>query len=193
MDRTADLTSALSFVIARITDQALLSAQPLSDDQRMLLNYLPASPPAGSGDGETPVPRNFDYERLCALAKAAYLSDRQANPASLDWEFAFAVFTLNRHPMWGILKLAGMKPRRPLSDQLLLVFASLVFVVATISTLLGAEIHAWPRFVRLAVFLADGAIILLAYSASRRIEQRQSEQDIERCRTACRFVGQPTN
>jgi hypothetical protein len=44
MDRTADLESALSFVIGRIAEQAKLSGEPLNDEERLLLNYLPSSP-----------------------------------------------------------------------------------------------------------------------------------------------------
>jgi|SRR6267378_4675861 len=95
MGRTADLDSALSFVIGQIAEQAKLSGEPLSDEQRLLLNYLPSSAP-GNRHPEIPVlvPRNIDLERVCALAKAAYQHDRQTNPASLDWEFAFAVTAL---------------------------------------------------------------------------------------------------
>ena len=103
MDRTADLDSALSFVIDRIAEQAKLSGEPLIDEQRLLLNHLPSSRPA-NWDPEILllVPRNINLERVCALGKAAYLYNRQVNPSSLDWEFAFAVFTLNRHPMGGV-------------------------------------------------------------------------------------------
>ncbi len=99
MDRTADLDSALSFVIRRIAEQAKLSGESLSEEQRLLLKYLPSETPA-NWDPEflVLVPRNINLERVCALGKAAYLHDRQVNPSSLDWEFAFAVFTLNRHP-----------------------------------------------------------------------------------------------
>ena len=85
MDRTADLDSALSFVIGRIADQAKLSGDQLSDEDRLLLNYLPSSP-AASWDPENPVlvPRDIGLERVCTLGKAAYLHDRQVNPASLD-------------------------------------------------------------------------------------------------------------
>jgi len=73
MDRTADLDSALSFVIGRIAEQAKVSGEPLSDEQRLLLNYLPSETPA-NWDPEFPVlvPRNINLERICALGKAAY-------------------------------------------------------------------------------------------------------------------------
>ena len=131
MDRTADLDSALSFVIGRIAEQAKLSGEPLSDEQRLLLNHLPSSRPA-NWDPEflLLVPRNINLERVCALGKAAYRHDRQVNPESLDWEFAFAVFTLYRHPMGGLLQWAGMKLRRPRWDGLLLIVTALLPIVA---------------------------------------------------------------
>src|SRR6267154_5283780 len=101
MDRTSDLDTALSFVIGRIGQQATLSGEPLSKEQHLLLKCLPSSTPAIEFPHPQPptlVPRDINYERLCALGKAAYLTDRQANSASLDWEFALAVFKLNRHP-----------------------------------------------------------------------------------------------
>ena len=102
MDRTADLDSALSFVMGRIAAQAKLSGEPLSDQQLLLLKYLPSSAQT-TWDPEIPipVPRNIDLERVCELGKAAYQHDRQVDPTSLDWEFTFAVFMLNRHPMAG--------------------------------------------------------------------------------------------
>src|SRR5207249_12173569 len=108
MDRTADLDSALSFVIGRIAEQAKVSGEPLSDEQRLLLNYLPSETPA-NWDPEFPVlvPSNINLERVCALGKAAYLPDRQLNPSSLDGEPAFAVFTLNRPLMGGLLRWSG--------------------------------------------------------------------------------------
>lgn len=115
MDRTADLDSALSFVIGRITEQAQLSGQTLGEQQRLLLNYLPCSTTTNWDHPEIPVlvPRNINVERLCELGKAAFQHDRQVNPTSLDWEFAFSVLRLNRHAMAGLLQGVGLKPRRP--------------------------------------------------------------------------------
>jgi hypothetical protein len=98
MDRTADLDSALSFVVGRIAEEARLSGEPLNEQQRLLLSYLPSSTTTNLHP-EIPVlvPRNINLERLCELGKAAYLHDRQLNPKSLDWEFAFSVLRLNRH------------------------------------------------------------------------------------------------
>jgi hypothetical protein len=103
MNRTADLDTALRFVIERIEEEATRSGEPLSDEQRFLLNHLPAysawTQPYG-GDPEIPaqpIPRDTTYERVCAVAKAAHHHDLRLNPESaLDWEFAAAVHILCR-------------------------------------------------------------------------------------------------
>ena len=41
MNRTADLDTALGFVIARIEEEAARSGEPLGDEQRFSLNHLP--------------------------------------------------------------------------------------------------------------------------------------------------------
>ena len=88
MDRAADMSAALAFVINRIEDQAMRLGQPLDEEQRSLLNNLPDHsdvPEFSTGHPEYPVHfrlRDVTYERLCALAKAAYRSDREMNPGS---------------------------------------------------------------------------------------------------------------
>jgi hypothetical protein len=188
MDRTADLDAALSFVIGRVEQQATLSGEPLNEEQRLLLNYLPSSSPVVSfPDAElpSPIPRNINLERLCALVKAAYQQDRQVNP-SLDWDFVFAVFTLNRHPMGGLLQWAGMKPRRPRWDWLRLTIAALLPVVAVV-------LIAWnPRenlFRSVGIGSGCVAIMLLLFFASRRIEKQRIEEEVERCRLGFRAVS----
>jgi hypothetical protein len=191
MDRTADLDAALSFVIGRVEGQATLSGEPLNEEQRLLLKYLPSSTPAIWFTGPEPpplVPRDINYERLCVLGKTAYLHDREVNPASLDWEFAFAVFKLNRHRMWGLLQWAGVKQRRPWWDYFLLTIGALAFIVATMSLILVAGKEPWTLFKWIGIGSGYVAIMLLMYFASRRIEEWQLEKDIERCRLASRFV-----
>ena|ERR1700687_2899834 len=187
MDRTADLDSSLRFVIGRIAEQAKLSGEPLSDEQRLLLNHLPSSTQA-NWDPEIPVlvPRNINLERVCALGKAAYQHDRQVNPASLDWEFAFAVFTLDRHPMGGLLQWAGMKPRRPRWNGLLLIVSALLPIVAVVLIVWNAD---GALFRSIGIGSGCVAIMLLMFFASRRIEKQRLEEHIERCRLASRFVG----
>jgi hypothetical protein len=184
MDRTADLDSALSFVIGRIAEQAKLSGEPLNDEERLLLNYLPSSPTAYP-DPEMPVlvPRNINLERVCALGKAAYQQDRQVNPTSLDWEFAFAVFTLNRHPMGGLLQLAGMKLRRPRWDGLRLIVTALLPIAAVVLLVWNADEN---LFRSVGIGLACVAIMLFMFFASRRIEKQRLREEIERCRLTFR-------
>jgi len=195
MDRTADLVAALRFVIGRIEEEAMRSGEPLSDDQSLLLNNLPkhsSLPEIVTGDPESPplfVPRDTTYERLCALAKAAHRNDLELNPASLDWEFAFAVSKLNRHPMCWLLQWAGVKRRRPWWDRWLLLIAALLFIMSTMALMLLAGNEPWSLFQWAGVGAGYIAIMLLTYFASRRIEERQLEQNIERCRRASRFVS----
>ena len=133
MDRAADMNPALAFVINRIEEQAMRLGQPLDEEQRSLLNNLPDQsdvPEFSTGDPEFPVHfrlRDVTYERLCALAKAAYRTDREMDPRSQEWEFAFNVSKLNRHPMAWLLQWAGVKQRRPWWDGWLLVAAALLF------------------------------------------------------------------
>jgi len=185
MDRTADLDSALSFVVGRIAEQAKLSGEPLNEEQRMLLTYLPSSSPAiGFPDPEAPlVPRNINLERLCALGKAAFQHDRQVNPASPDWDFAFAVFTLNRHPMGGLLQRAGMKPRRPQWDSLLLIATALLPIVAVVLLVWNAD---GPLFQSVGIGMGCVAIMLSMFFASRRIEEQRLQEHINRCRLTSR-------
>lgn len=192
MNRTADLDAALSFVTRRIEEQAKQSGEPLNDEQRLLLNNLP-SPISGiwvPGPDPGPlVPRNIDYERLCNLGKAARLSDLQLSPASLDWDFAFAVLQLNNHPTWGLLLNAGTKRRKPLWDQLLLITAALLFVVAAMALAILAGDQPWTLFQWIKIGSGSGLILLLAYLASRRMENWQLQKKIERCRLASRFAN----
>jgi hypothetical protein len=124
MDATADLRMALNFVIARIEEEADRSGVPLNDEQRRLLADLPSSstlPQPYVGDPESPlaiVPRDFAYERLCSLARAAHKSDLRLHSASAsDWEFAAAVSKLNGHPLSWLLEWAGVKPHQPKWDR----------------------------------------------------------------------------
>jgi len=189
MDRTADLDAALTFAVGRVEEQATLSGEPLNGEQRLMLKYLPSSPPAISFAGPElplPVPRNINLERLCAFVRAAYQHDHEVNPATLDWEFAFAVFTLNRHPMGGLLQSAGMKLLRPKWDGLRLIITALLPVVAVV-------LMAWNANESLLRSIGIGsgcvAIMLSMFFASRRSEKQRLEEEIERCRLAFRAVS----
>jgi hypothetical protein len=197
MDRAADLETALTFVVRRIEEQAKESGHPLNDEEHSLLKNLPstnvnylswAAPELGPPEL---VPRNINLERLCALARTACLNDRKINPESLDWEFALAVFRLNRHPMWGVLHSAGVKMyRRPLWDQLSVIIAALFPVIAVI---LLAWNGARTLFLWAGILSGTVTFMLLIYFASRQIEQWQLENHIERCRLASRNITWKTS
>ena len=194
MDRTADFDAALRFVIERVAEQARLSGEPLSNEQRLLLKYLPSRldstysrPPMYPGIVKL-VPRNIAYERLCTLAKAAYINNLERNPASRDWEFAFAVFRLKRNPMWGLLYYAGVRDyRRSSRDRLLVIMAGLVVPVLIVILVVGNE--RWNTLQVTGIVCACLAIMFSIYSASQKIERRQLENHIERCRLASRFLN----
>jgi hypothetical protein len=196
MDRKADLEIALSFVVRSIEEQAKAMGSALNEEEHSLLKNLPTShvnyltwdPELGPPEL---VPRNIILERLCALAKAAYLNDRKINSESFDWEFAFAVFTLNHHPMWGLLHSAGVKYHRPRWDGILLVVASLLFAVASVvlAFLVGLGNEAWTRLQWIEFGCGYGAVIVLMYFASRRIEEMQLQREIDRCRDRCRVIS----
>lgn len=186
MNRTADLDAALGFVIGRIEEEATRSGEPLSDEQRFLLNHLPkvsALPEAYGADPESPmvlVPRDTEYERLIGLAKAAHLNDLRLNLASaLDWGFAAAVAKLNRHPRSWLLQWAGVKMRRPWWDRWLLLAAALLFIfsVATVALLMGTE--PWTPFQWAGVGAVYIGVLVLLYFASRWVEEWQLNQNIE--------------
>lgn len=195
MKQMTDLSVALTFVIGRIEEQAMLSGEPLSEDQRFLLNNLPnvsSAPEISLGDPEVPVHfilRDRTYERLCTLAKAARRNDITLNPASLDWDFAFAVAKLNHHPLSWLLQWAGVKQRRPWWDRWLLIIAAVLFIAATIPLMLLVVDRPWAWW-RWAIVIGGyvGAAVSM-YFVSRRIEKQQLERSIERFRSASRFVS----
>ena len=185
---TADLETALKFVIGRIDEEANRSGQPLSDDERVLLNNLPTdSPllqntPASEEYPAVVVLRDEIYERLCALAKAAYDFDQQLNAAG-KWEFAAAASTLYRHPMSWLLWWAGVKTPNPLGDRWLLgVGALLSICCAMASALIMLVGHNLTRSLLAIVAAACIATVVLLYFVSQRTERRQLEQAIERYR-----------
>jgi hypothetical protein len=189
MDRAADLNAALKFVIDRIAEEAAQFGEPLSREQHLLLQNLPSDSVANFAASDPEflaiVPKDLNYERVCALGKSAYLGDVPRSLGTLEWEFASAVFLLHNHPMWTLLHYAGVKSRRPWWDRFLLVFFALLLiaVIMTIFFTLGMNSEPWPpvKWVGLAVALTS--VMLLTRWGSRRIEQWQLEQEIERCRS----------
>jgi cobalamin biosynthesis protein CobD/CbiB len=136
--------------------------------------------------------RDFTYEKLCALTKAARLYDSQMRPeAETEWEFAAAVLKLNRHPMSWLLRWAGLKDeneKRPWWDRWLLVgtalMAVLLFVGGGVVVAIIAEGHSelWERLVWAAAGCCYAAAAVGVYFFIRRIENGQAKQRVERCR-----------
>ncbi len=195
MNRAVDMNAALAFLINRIEEQATRSGQPLDEEHRHLLNNLPDQadvPEFSSGDPEFPVHfklRDTTYERLCALARAVYHCDCEINPGSPEWEFAFDVSKLNRHPMCWLLQWAGVKQRRPRWDRWLLAAASLLFIIATAPLMLLVIDRGWVLWRWSIVAAGYIGLVLVMRFVSRRTEERQLKQNIERCREASHFVG----
>jgi hypothetical protein len=196
MERNADLEHALAFVIHRIEQEATRSGNPLTDEQRFLLNDLPKDsvlPMTNVSDPEYPpmiILRDVTYERLIALARDARRNDQQANPAAdLEWKFAVAVSSLNRHPMSWLLRWAGMKQPRPWWDRLLLIGASLLFVVLLMALLLFGEIQTRTRLRWVGVGVGYIVAVLLLYSACRHIEEWQLTKIIDKYRRSSGLTG----
>jgi hypothetical protein len=194
MNRAGDLDAAIRFVIDRIEGEAMRSGEPLDEHERHLLNNLPKSPTREeitSGDPTFPTSfqlRDITYERICALAKAARRNDVALNPTLPDWDFAFCVAKVNKHPMSWLLKWAGVKQRRPWWDRWFLVVAALFYVAVTMLLLffvVDKPLALWRW-----VVVGGGyvGIVLCMKFVSRRIERKQLERNIEQIRNACGFV-----
>jgi hypothetical protein len=185
----ADLDTALRFVIGRIGEEADRSGKPLSDEERLLLNNLPKGPPLFQNSGgyaEFPpvvVPRDFAYERLCALAKSAYHSDRTVNTEAGNWEFAVAVSTLYRHPISWLLWWAGLRTCKPPRDRWLLLGAAMLLLIGLGVALITLIVHApWARLLLMLIAAGCVATVVFLYFASQRTERWQLEQSVEKYR-----------
>lgn len=193
MDQTTDLDAALKFVIGRIEEQASQSGKPLNHEQRLLLSYLPSSIStivfASDPTFLVPVPRDINYETVRALGKAAYLKDLGQSRVTLEWEFASAVFKLNRHPMWSLLQQAGVRDRRPWWDQFLVVIAALLFIGIAMAIALLLGFKPWTTVKWVEFGFAYMPLAFLMYLGSRRIERWQLEKEIERCRSEPRLTS----
>jgi len=188
MDPTTDLETTVAFVIRRIEEQAMRSGQPLNEEQRSLLNDLPRTPTLPETGTAEPdsltlrMPRDLAYERLCALAKAAHKEDIQLNPEGHDWHFAAAVAKLNRHPMSWLLRWAGVKTRRPWWDGCLLFASAFALICCWMALIIPAVSEPRTRLRWLGVGVGCVAIVLMIGFATRRIEEWQLKQAIERYR-----------
>jgi len=132
LDQTvSDLDRSVAFVIRKIDEAAQRSGQPLDPAARELLLNLPTKlivPPPFLEEEAVPPPRDLVYEGLCWLGKAAYTLDSKRNPVT--WNFAAAVFRLNRHPMLWLLEWAGVKKERRWWDGCAVIIAALLLVLS---------------------------------------------------------------
>lgn len=183
-----DLQVALAFVIGRVEQEAQRSGSPLEADERELLVHLPSAP--GYPGWVTAefwqiVPRDFAYERLCKLAKAAYSHDLRAGPASVRyWDFAMAALRLEHHPMLWLLQSAGMKQRRPLRDCLFLLACAILLVISGLSLIIVLEEPGafWPSMLCVAITAISAAALIRLYQASSRYEKTRLRQVLEKSR-----------
>ena len=91
--------------------------------------------------------------------------------------------------MCWLLQWAGVKQRRPWWDRWLLVAASLLFIVATIPLMLLVIDRGWVLWRWAVAGIGYIGLMLFMRFVSRRIEERQLEKDIERCRLDSRFAS----
>jgi hypothetical protein len=197
----ADLEMTVAFVTERVSEEAERSGAPLDEDEKYLLHHLPTEPTnptiasgfdtADEDSWPTPVLRDFRFERLCKLAKDAYLHDLQTRPAAArEWEFAAAVVQLNGHPVSWLLGWAGIRTakRRAGWDRLFLaVTATLVVILSlfgalALSILTDGKKEVWKWTLWVAGGCGYSLFLTLLYFAVRRLEMRQREQNVERYR-----------
>ncbi len=198
---SADLETALSFVIERMREEAERSGSPLDDDDTEFLNNLPTRSTNSTIAGgfntayedfwPTPVLRDLRFERFCNLARDAHLDDLQTRPdAAREWEFAGAVLLFHRHPLSWLLQWAHIRTaQRPARwDRLLLVATAtlvvVVFLVGAIalSIVTDGRSDAWKWTLSGIGACIYAAFLTFLYFAVRRIESRQRQQHIERYR-----------
>lgn len=194
-EESSDLDAALHFVIARIEKEAERSGAPLDEDEKDFLRHLPTKPTNptvhAGGEPDWPVLRDFNYERLCTLAKNAHAYDVRFRPEALrQWDFACAVLQFHHHPMSWLLDWASIrvKKARGLSDGcLLLSTALLVITLSAIAVCLlwnFSDRHGeiGKRAIWAAAFCLCGGIAASLYVVARRLERWQGMQTVERYR-----------
>jgi hypothetical protein len=189
MDQESDLQKSLDFVSRRIEEEGMRSGEPLTKDQKVLLEHLPTESVHLNAfyhdveDLQLLPPRDFDYERLCALTKAAHRNDLQLNPGDNRWLFAKAVTERHKHPVSWLLDWAGVKLRRPWWDKFLLVGGALASIILwMVLVFIGLETH--MRF-RWLVMIAGAAVLIVAIGLGTRWSERsQLGRSIEKYRQA---------
>lgn len=197
---TTDLDAALEFVIRRIREEGERSGEPLDEDEEDFLRNLPTRPTnptlhsthyAGDGVlGSFPI-RDLSFERLCDLAKAAYKSDTTIGTESeRQWNFAAAVFRLNRHPMSWLLQWAGISLRKAAAstDGCLLLTTAIVFIVTSAFVLVpllrfaSGLANAWKLSIRILSGSLCAGLLVALYFWTRRLEFWQGKKTVEKYR-----------
>ena len=95
------------------------------------------------------------------------------NPALLDWKFAFAVIAFTGAPY----ELAGVKPRRPRGDRLLL-------IVTALMPLSGCRLG-WMEHKWVGVAISSVAIDVLRFEAHRKTPIGKGNREIATCVSLC--------
>ncbi|MGH9523146.1 MAG: hypothetical protein ACRD3E_11510, partial [Terriglobales bacterium] len=130
-------------------------------------------------DVVAPLPRNFEYEKLCAMAKAAVREDTRVDSRSAaDWELAAAICKLGRHPMAWLLDRAGVRVSPPHWDRWLLVAVSLLLCGGMVA-LFGfvADGPSPERWIAAGTIYVS--ILVAIYVVARRLEEWQLKQFID--------------
>ncbi|HEX6503235.1 MAG TPA: hypothetical protein VF011_08295 [Terriglobales bacterium] len=181
----SEIDTVVAFVKHRIEEEAKRSGEPLSSEERFLLDHLPSESvlprpfAAGPENLTVLVPRDRAYERICKLAKNAYHDDLRLNPSAREWQHAAAVTQINRDPIFWLLEWAGVKERSRSLDQWLLWGSGLIVVVVMLPLVLLVALSERATALRWAMLvIAFLALISLLQLASRRIVKRQLTRTI---------------
>jgi hypothetical protein len=198
---SADLENSLTFVIARISEQAERSGAPLGDDEIDFLHHPPTQPTNRTAswgihtadEGSWPILnlRDLEFERLCNLARNAHSHDLLTRPdAAREWEFAGAVLQLNRHPVSWLLQWAHIRTaQRPARWDRLLLWATATLVVVVfilgavaLSVVTDGQSGIWKWTLCVIGGCIYVASLAFLYFGVRRLEARQRQQNIENFR-----------
>jgi hypothetical protein len=195
-----DLDQALHFVVLRISEQAQREGQPLLESEHEFLLNLPKRPinpslhsvhyPGDVGFGTLPI-RDFDFERLCSLAKNAYAFETANNPQTRrQWHFAVAVFDLNNHPMSWLLRWAGIKVQKAatVTDGCLLLISGIAIVVLLMRVVFTFinRVQNYRQVQNVTLWIAGGSlfltVVLALHLLTRRLETWQGKRTVEKYR-----------
>lgn len=197
----SDLDAAIGFVIDRISEQGTRCGTHLSDHERHFLHYLPTHPTNPTlvwREGfysRTAWPtrplRDYQFERLCALAKDAHRYDVETGTsAKNEWKFAAAVLQLNNHPMAWFLNWAGIRTRARWSGCLLVCTATLIIILFSLAAFamlvfIRSERELPFSVIEIVCGASLVAAIVASYAAAQRLDHWLGQREVERYR--CRL------